>query len=57
MLAAEGALLILNLSYRGDTDADVREVSRLAAENGFVVERAGTRDFRLWDGLTFLLKS
>ena len=57
MLRAGGALLILNFSYRGDYKVDMTDVSRLAAENGLTIERAGTRDFRLWDGLTYLLRS
>jgi SAM-dependent methyltransferase len=57
MLRPGGALLILNFSYRGNPHADIADVSRLASDNNFTVERGGTRDFRLWDGLTFLLKS
>jgi ubiquinone/menaquinone biosynthesis C-methylase UbiE len=57
LLNRGGALLILNFSYRGDIQGDITDVSRLATANGFTVARAGTRDFRLWDGLTFLLKT
>lgn len=51
-----GALVILNYSYRGDLDADRRAVSDLSQRYGFRVERNGTRDFTLWDGVTFLLR-
>jgi hypothetical protein len=50
-----GALLILNFSYRGGIDTDRRDIARLAAANEFSVRRAGTRDFNLWHGATFLL--
>jgi SAM-dependent methyltransferase len=55
LLRPGGALAILNFSYRGDDEADRRDVEKLAIKNGFDLERAGTRDFTLWDGLTFLL--
>jgi SAM-dependent methyltransferase len=55
VLRADGTVVILNFSYRGDAQADRRDLERLAAANGFLIRRAGTRDFSLWDGLTFLL--
>jgi 2-polyprenyl-3-methyl-5-hydroxy-6-metoxy-1,4-benzoquinol methylase len=55
VLRPNGTLVILNFSYRGDEEADRRDIERLAAANGFSIRRAGTRDFTLWDGLTFLL--
>jgi SAM-dependent methyltransferase len=55
LLRPGGSLLILNFSYRGDVDADLREVQQLAHISGFTCRRAGTRDYTLWDGLTFLL--
>lgn len=55
ILRPGGTLAILNFSYRGDAEADRREVRRLAAIGGLDVDRAATRDFALWDGLTFLL--
>jgi hypothetical protein len=48
--------VILNLSYRGDVEADRREAARFAAEAGLAVLRSGERAFRLWDGLTFHLR-
>jgi SAM-dependent methyltransferase len=56
LLRPGGALLILNFSYRGDSEADRADVARVASEHHFVLERAGTRDFALWDGVTFLLR-
>jgi SAM-dependent methyltransferase len=55
VLRPGGAVVILNFSYRGDEEADRRDIERLAGINGFTIRCAGTRDFTLWDGLTFLL--
>jgi SAM-dependent methyltransferase len=55
VLRPGGVAVILNFSYRGDEEADRRDIERLAGINGFTIRRAGTRDFTLWDGLTFLL--
>ena len=55
VLQPGGAVAILNFSYRGDEEADRRDVGRLAGVNGFTIGRAGSRDFILWDGLTFVL--
>jgi hypothetical protein len=54
-LRSAGTPLDPELSYRGD-EADRRDVQQLAAAIGFNVQRLGTRDFLLWDGLTFLLR-
>jgi len=56
LLAPGGALVILNYSYRGDLDTDGRDVADVAQRYGFAVERNGTRDFTLWDGVSFLLR-
>ena len=56
LLRSGGMLLILNFSYRGDEEADRRDVAQLAGARGFTIVRLGTRDFSLWDGLTFLLR-
>jgi SAM-dependent methyltransferase len=56
LLDREGALAILNYSYRGDLEADRADIARLAAAHGFAIERNGTRDLSLWDGATFLLR-
>ena len=55
ILRLGGTLAILNFSYRGDVAADRRDIERLAAFSDLDVDRAGTRDFAIWDGLTFLL--
>lgn len=56
VLRPGGALFIANYSYRGDRDADMDDVARLAEAAGLLVEVAGSRPFRLWDGLVFLLR-
>jgi SAM-dependent methyltransferase len=56
LLRSGGSLVIFNFSYRGDDEADRRDVKELAEANGFTVQRLGTRDFSLWDGVTFLLR-
>lgn len=56
LLEPGGALAIFNYSYRGDLDADRAEFARLAAAHGFAIERNGTSDLSLWDGVTFLLR-
>jgi ubiquinone/menaquinone biosynthesis C-methylase UbiE len=56
VLRPGGSLLILNFSYRGDPEQDSADVSRLAAEAGFEVVRAGHRPFTLWDGAAFELR-
>jgi SAM-dependent methyltransferase len=55
VLRPGGHLLILNHSYRGDAEADRRELGQLAAAAGFRLRRAGTCPFALWDGLAFHL--
>jgi ubiquinone/menaquinone biosynthesis C-methylase UbiE len=55
VLRPAGAMVILNYSYRRDEEADRQHIGLLARINGFSIRRAGTRDFTLWDGLTFLL--
>lgn len=56
LLSPNGWLAILNYSYRGDLNADRRDVADLAQRCGFTMLRNGTRDFTLWDGATFLLR-
>ncbi|WP_131114054.1 class I SAM-dependent methyltransferase [Lichenihabitans psoromatis] len=51
-----GAALILNYSYRGDLEADRRDVAALAGRNGLEVRRDGTRDLTSWDAAAFLLR-
>lgn len=56
VLKKGGTLLILNYSYRGDLGRDRADIASLAAASGLKVLRNGTRDFALWDGLTFELQ-
>jgi len=53
VLKPGGQLVILNYSYSENEDADAQEVRALSAENGLEVRVAGTRPFRLWDGVAF----
>ncbi len=56
VLAPAGAFLVLNYSYRGDEARDRDTFHALCRRHGFSVERAGTADFRLWDGRSYLAK-
>jgi SAM-dependent methyltransferase len=56
VLRPAGSLLLINYSYRGSVEADRDDIARLADEAGLRIERNGTRDFTLWDGVTFLLR-
>jgi SAM-dependent methyltransferase len=56
VLRSQGSLVILNYSYRDDPATDVHEIARMAAECGLSIIRSGTRDFRLWDGRTYLMR-
>jgi SAM-dependent methyltransferase len=56
LLPNGATLAILNYSYRGDLDADRHALADLSHRYGFTVQRNGTRDFTLWDGVTFLLR-
>ena len=55
VLRPGGTALILNYSYRGDPDADRRDLARLAADAGLTVLENGTSPFTTWDGLCFRL--
>lgn len=55
VLRPDGHLLVINYSYRGSVEADRGDIARLADDAGFRIDRNGTRDFTLWDGVTFLL--
>lgn len=56
VLRPGGLLAVLNFSYRGDVDADRRDAAAYAAAAGLMVERLGMRDFRHWDGASFLFR-
>jgi len=55
VLVPNGALLVLNYSYRGDYWADVDEVRAHASRHGLSLVRIARGDFALWDGETFHL--
>lgn len=56
VLRPGGDLAIFNFSYRGDADADRRDVARLAGAAGLDLLVGGTRPFTHWDGLAFHLR-
>ncbi|SEQ38016.1 Methyltransferase domain-containing protein [Faunimonas pinastri] len=53
ILRPGGSFVILNFSYRGDGETDLRDARLLAETAGFRLRREGTRDFSLWDGRAF----
>ncbi len=55
-LRAGGALVVLNLSYRGDAMADLADAARWAGEAGMVLERAGETPFTLWDASAWVFR-
>ena len=55
ILRRDGALVILNLSYRGDPQGDKMEAQAWAAHHDFKVRLCGILPFRLWDGSAFVL--
>jgi len=55
VLKPGGDLVILNLSYRNDLDADRRDLAAIADRHGLTVRRSGTQDLELWDAQTFHL--
>jgi SAM-dependent methyltransferase len=56
VLKKRGAFAILNYSYLGEPSAEKVEVAGLAGDHGFVVEAAGVKPFRVWDGILYLLR-
>ena len=57
VLRRRGAFVLLNYSYAGDTSGENAEVATLAGNHGFLLEAAGVRPFRLWDGVLYLLRT
>ena len=49
-----GALVILNLSYRGDDALDRTDATGWAAATGMHLVHPGHRPFRLWDGAAYV---
>lgn len=56
VLRPGGAFAVLNLSYRGDLDADRADAARWAAAGDWTLAVAGAVPFALWDGTAFLLR-
>jgi len=56
VLRPGGAFAILNLSYRGDPEADRADAARWAAAGGWTLAVNGAAPFALWDGAAFLLR-
>lgn len=56
VLKPGGDLVIFNYSYRGDLDADRRDVASLARAHGFDVLVNGEARLRTWDGVLFHLQ-
>jgi SAM-dependent methyltransferase len=56
VLRGGGAFAILNLSYRGDPEADRADAARWAAAGGWTLAVDGAAPFALWDGAAFLLR-
>ena len=56
VLVPGGEFAILNYSYQGDLDGNIREVRDLAAALGFAVVAEAVRPFRLWDGIVWRLR-
>ena len=50
-----GALVVLNLSYRGDPASDRADAARWAAMAGLALQDHGT-PFRVWDGAAFVFR-
>lgn len=51
-----GALVVLNLSYREDAAADLRDAQGWASAHGFRLDVAGTAPFKVWDGTAWVLR-
>lgn len=56
LLKKRGAFAIFNYSYLGAPSGEKVELACLAADHGFVLEAAGVKPFRLWDGIVYLLR-
>jgi SAM-dependent methyltransferase len=56
VLADGGHFAVFNYSYRGDPEADRRDIAALARRAGFTPLVLGERPFTLWDGTAYLLQ-
>jgi SAM-dependent methyltransferase len=56
VLREAGRFVLFNYSYLGDPLSEKVEVASLAGSHGFMVEAAGVKPFRIWDGVLYMLK-
>lgn len=56
VLRPAGRLLIVNYSYVADSVGHSTEIRRYAREHGLRLVHCGSREFNLWDGVSFLLE-
>ncbi len=56
VLGEHGRFVLFNYSYLGDPLSEKVEVASLAGSHGFMVEAAGVKPFRIWDGLLYMLQ-
>jgi SAM-dependent methyltransferase len=56
VLMPGGDFVVFNYSYRGDLEADRRDVAALARANGFDALVNGERRLHTWDGVLFHLR-
>ena len=54
VLRPGGALVVLNLSYRGDAEADDALAAAWAVRHRLMLRACGVRPFSLWDGSAFV---
>lgn len=57
LLRPGGALVILNLSYRGNEALDDADARVWAADNKLVLTQCGERPFRLWDATAYVMRA
>ena len=56
VLVPGGEFILLNFSYRDDTEADRAEVRRRCRTAGLTLVMNGAQPFELWDGVVFRMK-
>ena len=53
---SKGTVVVLNFSYRSESETGQAELARLAGAAGLKVVQNGLRPFKLWDGIAFVLE-